>query len=95
MALAVFRIFQEMLSNVARHARASRVTVRIELAADQLRLEVTDDGRGAAMDAFEAPDAYGVMGMRERARHFGGRLAIDSLPGRGSTFVLAMPLPHG
>ncbi len=95
MALAVFRIFQEMLSNVARHAEASRVAVHIELAGHVLQLAVADDGHGAGVDAFEAPTAYGVMGMRERARHFGGHLTIASEPGQGSTFTLSLPVPHG
>ena len=91
-AMAVFRIFQEMLSNVVRHARATAVTIRIGARDGQLALSVRDDGRGASAAAFEAPDAYGVMGMRERARHFGGTLAIESRPGRGSVCRLHWPL---
>jgi len=91
-AMAVFRIFQEMLSNIGRHARASEVQVRITHAAGLLVLRVIDDGCGAAADAFEAPDAYGVMGMRERALHLGGSLAIHSSPGQGCAFELQLPL---
>ncbi len=93
-AMAVFRIFQEMLSNVGRHARASHLAISIAVTDRRLRIVVQDDGQGAAPQAFEAPTAYGVMGMRERARPFGGWLAIDSAVGRGSTFTLDMPLPH-
>ena len=92
-AVAVFRIFQELLSNVVRHARASAVVVRIGTEGDALHLTVRDDGCGAPPAAFEAPDAYGVMGMRERARHFGGRLDISSTPGQGSDCRLTWPLP--
>lgn len=93
-AMAVFRIFQEMLSNVVRHARASRVTVRIGAAQGQLGISVRDDGRGAPPQAFEAADAYGVMGMRERARHFGGAVAITSHPGQGVLCSLCWPLSN-
>jgi signal transduction histidine kinase len=91
-AMAVFRIFQEMLSNVARHAHASELTLRIRVAAAVLTIAVQDNGCGAAAQAFEASTAYGVMGMRERARHFGGQLEISSQIGRGSLFSLRMPL---
>jgi PAS domain S-box-containing protein len=94
MAMAVFRIFQEMLSNVGRHARASRVNVRIAGDGGRLRITVEDNGSGAPRDAFESPTAYGVLGMRERARHFGGHIAIASELGRGSVFTLVLPLPR-
>lgn len=92
LATAVFRIFQELLSNVARHARATRVEVRISATASDLTLRVKDNGRGAPPSAFERPDAWGVMGMRERAGHFGGWLHIDSQPGQGTQVILSMPL---
>jgi PAS domain S-box-containing protein len=91
-AMAVFRIFQEMLSNVGRHARASHIQVHIQVSRTELGLLVRDNGCGASMDAFDAPTAYGVMGMRERARHFGGHLAITSQLGQGSLFHLRMPI---
>ena len=94
-AMAVFRIFQEMLSNVGRHAAATRLSVRIASDHSGLTITVADNGRGAAPQAFETSTAYGVMGMRERARQFGGRIAIDSQPGRGCAFTLLLPWPNG
>jgi PAS domain S-box-containing protein len=92
MAIAVFRIFQEMLSNVGRHARASAIVVRIAADASALRVSVKDDGVGAEATAFESRTSYGIMGMRERARHFGGDVRIESAPGAGSLFEITMPL---
>jgi PAS domain S-box-containing protein len=91
MATAVFRIFQEMLSNVARHAQASKVSIAIMLDADVLTVSVTDNGRGAPAAAFERADSYGVMGMRERAGHFGGAVVISSAPEGGTCARLTMP----
>jgi signal transduction histidine kinase len=93
MAMAVFRIFQEMLSNVGRHAKARTVDVDMVERQGWLHLSVEDDGCGAMPQAFESPQAYGIMGMRERARHFGGVIDIDSQPGRGTRMRLSMPLP--
>ncbi|MDB5872292.1 MAG: two component transcriptional regulator, sensor histidine kinase [Ramlibacter sp.] len=91
-AMAVFRIFQEMLSNIGRHAQASRVAVRIAADGERVRITVEDNGNGASPEAFEAATAYGVMGMRERARHLGGHIAIASEVGHGSAFTLVLPL---
>jgi PAS domain S-box-containing protein len=95
LAIAVFRIFQEMLSNVVRHAQASSVRIRIEVDAPPapvLYVEVRDDGIGTTAEALNHAHSYGVMGMRERAGHFGGRLTIESTPGVGTCVRLAMPL---
>ena len=91
-AIAIFRIFQEMLSNVGRHAQASRVAIAIQATAKEIHIRVQDNGRGAAPEAFEAANAYGVMGMRERARHWGGTLEITSQIGLGSLFHLRIQL---
>ena len=90
--MAVFRIFQEMLSNVGRHAKASHLKVSITLEGVELRVAVTDNGVGAAPQVFEAGNAYGIMGMRERARHFGGQLEVLSTPGEGTSAVLKVKL---
>ncbi|MDP3812941.1 MAG: PAS domain-containing sensor histidine kinase [Hydrogenophaga sp.] len=95
LAMGVFRIFQEMLSNVGRHARARHLDVRIAVQAGVLTLSVQDNGVGALAQAFEAADAYGVMGMRERARHFGGNIQISSAPGQGTLMHLSITLPVG
>ena len=94
MAMAVFRIFQEILSNVGRHAQASAISVYIAVDQQQVSLTVRDNGVGAAMAEFESRTAYGVMGMRERARHFGGDLQIQSKIGLGSAFHLHIPLSN-
>ena len=98
LAIAVFRILQEMLSNVARHAQARTVQIRIVVddpPQPVLYLDVRDDGVGAAPQALNDARSYGVMGMHERAGHFGGRLTIDSAPGQGTRVRLVMPLPEG
>lgn len=97
LAIAVFRIFQEMLSNVARHAKARRVELRIAVddpPAPVLYIDVRDDGVGARAEALADPRSWGVIGMRERAGHFGGRVTIDSAPGQGTRVRLVMPLPE-
>ena len=93
-AIGIFRIFQEMLSNVGRHAQASAVAITIEASTHVIKITVRDNGKGADAAAFEAADAYGVMGMRERARHLGGKLEISSEIGLGSTLHLRIQLQN-
>ncbi|RYX91336.1 MAG: PAS domain-containing sensor histidine kinase [Comamonadaceae bacterium] len=93
-AIAIFRIFQEMLSNVGRHAEASHLSIAIHANAEAISIAVQDDGKGADAAAFDAADAYGVMGMRERARHLGGSLEISSVLGEGSRFHLRIRRQH-
>ena len=90
-ATAVFRIFQEILSNIGRHAHAGAVAVDIAVRAGHLQLRVQDDGVGVERQALEAPTSYGVMGMRERARQLGGQLHITSAPGAGTCLLLEVP----
>lgn len=95
LAIAVFRILQEVLSNVARHAKARKVSIRIDVDAPPqpvLYLQVRDDGVGTTPEALADPQAWGVMGLRERAAHFGGRVGIETAPGRGTTVRLMLPL---
>jgi PAS domain S-box-containing protein len=92
--IAVFRIFQEMLSNVGRHAQAKHVGILIAANPEQLEIRVQDDGVGAAPQAFEVANAYGVQGMRERARYFGGSIEIKSQIGIGCIFHLRMRLSN-
>jgi len=92
MSISIFRIFQEMLSNVARHANASRIEVHIKVHSNELHLFVRDNGSGANGKVFESSSAYGVMGMRERARQHGGQLFVNSQIGEGTLFFLRIPV---
>lgn len=89
-ATAAFRVIQESLTNVARHARASRVDVRLERGLEQVLIEVRDDGKGFAPE--QAPKGtLGLVGMRERGLMLGGAVTVDSAPGRGTRVQLHIP----
>jgi PAS domain S-box-containing protein len=90
---AIFRIFQESLTNVARHAHATRVEARLEREADQLILQVHDDGRGFDPEEVKARRSLGLVGMRERAFLLNGELKVEGVPGAGTTMTLRMALP--
>ncbi|HEX7907537.1 MAG TPA: response regulator [Paraburkholderia sp.] len=91
-ATAVFRIVQASLTNVARHAHATRVDVMLVSTAAKLELQVRDDGCGFDQQAASRAYSYGLLGMNERARLIGGSLSIDSAPGAGTTVSIHIPL---
>lgn len=91
---AIFRILQESLTNVARHARASRVDVRVGAENGSLNLLVCDDGQGFDASDIESRRSFGLLGMRERAAQFGGSVRVESSAGGGTTVVVRVPLEN-
>ena len=89
---AVFRILQEALTNVARHAGASHVKVTLGVRDGRLVLEVMDDGKGITDRDIDSADALGLIGMRERAGSFGGRVSFKGTEEGGTKVKLTMPL---
>jgi PAS domain S-box-containing protein len=94
-ATAVFRIVQESLTNVSRHAGASRVAVTLVSSDVALDLRVSDDGQGFDLESAQGGYSYGLLGMSERARLIGGTLQIDSAPGAGTMVSINLPLDGG
>lgn len=90
-ATAAFRILQEALTNIARHAQATHVDVRLEVTSDTLELTVTDDGRGISETEAAAPRSLGLLGMSERALACGGVVTVFGRPGGGTTVALHLP----
>jgi PAS domain S-box-containing protein len=90
--ISVFRIVQEAFTNIARHAHASAFSVKLERKPEGgVVVEVADNGRGFSGSGTDA-GSLGMLGMQERARLFGGSLAVTSAPGRGTTVALTIPL---
>ena len=90
-ATAIFRIFQEALTNVLRHAQATRVDVTLEEEGTDLVLQIRDNGRGITEDEQGGPPALGLLGMRERAHLIGGRVDFTGISGQGTTVTLRVP----
>lgn len=92
--MALFRIAQEALNNVIRHAQASRVEVTLTRETDRVILSIADDGRGFDPQALRPGSHLGLWSMRERAEQLGGRLEIESAPGRGTGLRVTVPVPE-
>lgn len=94
--LAIYRMVQEALSNISRHAQASQAWIDVNFTAEDLRVQVRDDGRGYEMPKspaeFAASGHYGLLGIQERAELIGARLAIQSAPGKGTILTINLPL---
>lgn len=92
---AVFRVVQESLTNVARHAEAGEVTISLHASETRLQISVKDDGIGFDMGAVGKVQGFGLFGMRERMLAAGGTLRIESTPGKGTTVNIELPLRNG
>lgn len=88
---AVFRVIQEAMTNVARHAAATRVEVRLRQSASETLLEIRDNGVGIDPAAVQSGRSFGLIGIRERVRHAGGTVDIEGVPGRGTIFTVRIP----
>jgi len=89
---ALFRIFQETLTNVARHADATEIRVRLSKDAQTCLLDVEDNGRGITKNNIDDKRSLGLLGMRERAMAFGGRIDVNGWPGRGTKVTVEIPI---
>jgi two-component system, NarL family, sensor histidine kinase UhpB len=89
---ALFRICQEALTNIAKHAQAKSVNIEVFADESSVTLEVTDDGVGLAADSQSKAGSYGLLGMRERAASLNGWIEANSAPGRGTSLMLSLPL---
>ncbi|MDI1339416.1 PAS domain-containing sensor histidine kinase [Polaromonas sp.] len=93
-ATAVFRIVQEALANVAKHAAATEVAVAIGSLPGEITLSVRDNGGGFVTGMPRKPQSLGLMGLHERAQLLNGRVSIDSAPGQGTRIGVTIPLPE-
>lgn len=89
---AIFRIFQESLTNVTRHAQATSVEARLEMEEDKLIFTVRDNGKGFDPQEAKARKSLGLVGMQERAYLLKGEVSIEGIPGSGTTMTLRIPL---
>jgi two-component system sensor histidine kinase DegS len=95
--VALFRLIQEALANVAKHAQAKRIWVKIDLGSHEVKMSVKDDGRGFEVEKARHEGAgtkFGLVGMRERAELLGGRMDVSSSPGLGTRVSFSVPLPE-
>ena len=93
-SVALFRILQESLNNIAKHADASHVKVELGVANGKFFLEIADNGIGFDLDRRFRADSYGLIGMKERAYLLGGNFSIDSKPGKGTIIRVDVPLKN-
>ena len=92
-SINLFRIFQESLTNVARHSGASTVAVECQCEEGEVAMSISDNGCGLPQEHTIAPNSYGLRGMRERVAQLGGKIEFDSWPGNGFSVIVNLPLP--
>jgi signal transduction histidine kinase len=91
-ATAIFRIVQESLTNIVRHAQASQIKLSLRQRGDRLLIQIGDNGVGMTADAMQQPRSFGIAGMRERVLLLDGSIEINSRPGRGTQLKVSIPL---
>jgi PAS domain S-box-containing protein len=91
LAIAAYRILQEILSNVARHANATAVQIQVSADERAITMKVRDNGLGVTLEQLRRAKSHGVLGMSERARHFGGKLEIGPARGGGTRVHVHLP----
>jgi len=95
MSTTIFRIFQETLTNIVRHAEASRVKVMLREKDNEINLEVSDNGRGITPEQVSHPRSFGIIGIRERVNLLHGKVAIVGIPQGGTTVTVCIPYDTG
>lgn len=93
-ATTTYRIFQEVLTNIMRHAQATEVRLALEISATHLRLRVEDNGVGVSTEALGHPRSLGLLGMTERAAMVNGSIKIQGAPGKGTIIHLEIPVEN-
>ncbi len=89
---ALYRVFQEAMTNIVRHAQATAIKVCLYMSKSEFVLEVSDNGVGFVPEDLSSPKSLGLMGMRERIHALGGHMEISSMPGTGTRIVAALPM---
>jgi PAS domain S-box-containing protein len=92
LSLVLFRILQESLTNILRHAQATRVTVSLKKEAQNLLLKVTDNGKGISKEQVVSPRSLGIIGIQERVRFWDGQSSFKGIPNKGTTMIISIPL---
>lgn len=93
-ASAIYRTVQESLSNIVKHANATRVAVELTVDGRHITVSVTDNGKGLSLDASQKPDSFGLIGMRERTIALDGEMKLDSREGSGTVVRVRLPTDH-
>lgn len=91
----LFRVFQETLTNILRHANASKITVKLEQNNGQVQLVIKDNGVGIQKEKISGPNSFGLIGMRERVHMLNGKLKIKGVPNKGTSITVSIPLNKG
>lgn len=92
MEIMIFRIIQELITNVIKHAEASEATIHLTHYGDAINILVEDDGKGFVLEEVHPKEGMGIYSIQKRVEHFGGTVDFESIPGKGTSVVINMPL---